>query len=797
MGESFVHLHVHTEIAAGDANARVRHLCRSAQLYDMPALAITDHGRLHGVPDFVAGAQKFGLKPIIGLEPYLAMDPQRLGRDGRHPGREEGRFGHLTLWAGDDTGLRNLHRLASRPHRTDGNLPITGWDVLADCAAGLIGSTGCADGEVHTHLRQGRYDAARDTAATLRDILGPGNLYVEIVHPQLLSAEVRDGLVRISRDLDLPLVATNDVHHVRTTDAADNDALLRMPGRARSHAPGQLSPGESHRALLSPARMRALFAELPQACDATLEIAERCTLTDPLPAVLPPPAPVPVGYTEHGRLARLVEQGLTGRYPRGVPPRARERAAAELRVIEQMGHTSHFLLVADQVATARDLGIVVGPGRGSNASSICCYALGITDLDPLEHGLIFERLLNTGTERFVGLAVDYDADRVEEVIDHVVARHGPDRVARPSRRAVYHAGAALREACRLIDCPDDLARRVRAAIPFRLPLTDLHNAAHHLYDEGEGLRRLLGLDDRVADILQLAGRLEGLTRGYVANDWVLLLSDGPMDETVPVFRDERGRVLTQYTAEVAERSCRRLEILPHRALATIGEVLHRLSEIGIRVRLDELSRAPTDRATYRLLNRGNTSGLYQFEQSYDAELLREIVPDGFGDLVAFVTLRRQSMLSRGALGAYARRKHGLEPIEYPHPELAELLPPILGETHGMLLYQEQVMRVIHALTGYDLVETDRLWRLLGARRFSKLDEEYMRFQASMIVRAHSLDAAEAAWEWLLATTQHTVTKAHMAPYAMISYWMAWLKAHYPSEFTVAVATTARREAATG
>ncbi|MGJ3509420.1 DNA polymerase III subunit alpha [Enemella sp. A6] len=778
MADQFVHLHVHTEIAAGDANAKVGDLCERARRLGMPALAITDHGYLHGVPEFVRAAEAAGIRPIIGLEPYLAMRPD-----------DTGSFGHLTVWAADDTGLRNLFRLASAPQRPDpeAELPITDVEMLAEHAEGLIGTTGCAEGDVQRLLRRGEYDEALATAAVLRDIFGADNLYVEVVAPQLLSSRVRDGLLRISTDLNLPLVATNDVHYVLESDAANNEVLLRLPGRGHTHAPGELSPGDTNRSLLSPARMRTLFADLPGACEATLEIAERCTARYPRPGVQAPEAVVPDGHSAHGWLTRLVERGLVERYPDGVPEPVRERAGEELRVIGECHRSTHFLLVAEQVARARARGIVVGPGRAANAGSVCCYALHITDLDPLEHGLLFERLLNPETDDFPGLPVDYEADRVDEVIDHTIGHHGADRVARTLRSAVFGPGAAMHEAIRLSGCSEELAGRVRRAIPPRLPLSELQNTTHQLHGTGEQLRRLLQLDERVHPIVQTARALEGLTRRHYPRHRALAISAGPMEDNVATTRDPDGVRVTQFTDPANLTEC--VESLGLAPLSTIADALRRLRSIGVEVDLSELSRTPSDRTTFRMLNRGNTAGVFQFEQRSRTDLLRQIRPDRFADLVAFSALLRGSTPDAGMAGAYARRKHGLEEVGYPHPELAEVLPSVLSETYGLALYEEQVMRAIHVLAGYRPTEADRLRRNLARQHYPMLDEEFMRFQAAMAGRAHSLDAAEAAWNWLWEVTGNTVLKSHMAGYAMITYWMAWLKARYPSEFTVAVAAT--------
>jgi DNA polymerase III subunit alpha len=807
--DSFVHLHVHTEYSMLDGAARLPDLFRRTAEMGMSALAMTDHGNVFGAFDFYSKAKAAGVKPIIGMESYLTPNTSRFDRKrvrwangGEDDVSGGGAFTHMTLLAESTTGMHNLFRLSSRSS-LEGFFykPRADRELLSEYAEGLIGTTGCPSGEIQTWLRIGDYDKARASAAEFRDIFGADNFFLELMdHGLSIEKRVREGLLRLGKDLGLPMIATNDLHYTEASDADAHEALLCVQSGKTMADPNRFKFDARDFYLKSPAEMRALWVDkydLREACDNTLLIAERCQVEFNESANYMPRFPVPDGETEDSWFVKEVEKGLVFRYPDTIPDDVRKQADFEVGVITQMGFPGYFLVVADFINWAKNNGIRVGPGRGSGAASIAAYAMRITDLDPLRHGLIFERFLNPDRVSMPDFDIDFDERRRGEVIRYVSDKYGDDRVAQVVTYGTIKAKQAVKDASRVLGFPFVMGDRITKAMPAPVmgkdvSLKKIFDPADGRYGEGGALRSLYESDTDVRKVVDMAQGLEGLKRQWGVHAAGVIMSREPLQEVIPVMRREQdGAMITQFDYPTCERlGLIKMDFLGLRNLTVLDDALINIeNNRQTKVVLEELELADTK--TFQLLSRGDTLGVFQLDGGPMRALLRSMRPDTFEDISAVGALYRPGPMGADSHNKYAHRKNGREEVSAIHPELAEPLAEILGETYGLIVYQEQVMAIAQKVAGYSLGQADLLRRAMGKKKKAELDKQFEAFSGGMTERGYSMAAVKTLWDILLPFSDYAFNKAHSAAYGLVSFWTAYLKANYPAEYMAAVLTSVK------
>jgi DNA polymerase-3 subunit alpha len=803
VADSFVHLHVHTEYSMLDGAARVKDLFTEAARMGMPALACTDHGTLYGAYDFYTQAKAAGVKPIIGIEAYLAPGDRRdktaVGLGGSGPDAKGDKYTHMTILATDDLGYGNLVKLASRAS-LEGYYykPRMDREILAEHAAGLVATTGCASGEVNRLLQQGRYDAAKQAASDYADIFGRGNFYVELMNHGLdIETRTMGDLLRIASELDLPRVATNDLHYTHKEDAVAHEVLLCVQTGATLADPNRFKFDADDFYLKSPEEMRHLWRDFPDACDNTLAIAERTALHLDHDGYLLPHFAVPEGETEETWFRAEVERGMRHRFGDNASAEVRRQTEYEVGVILQMGFPSYFLIVADLVRYARDNGIRVGPGRGSAAGCIVAYNLGITDLDPLAHGLVFERFLNPERVSMPDIDLDFDERRRGDMIRYATEKYGEERVAQIITYSTIKAKAAIRDSSRVLGLPYAVGDKISKLMPppimgRDMALRDVFDAKSDRYKEAAELRSVYQSDPEVKKVLDTARGLEGLKRQAGVHAAGVVISRDPLTDVIPVWRREAdGAVITQFDMGAVEKlGLLKMDFLGLRNLTVLDDCLaHIRDNRGERLVLEDL--ALDDADAYALLARGDSIGVFQLEGGPMRSLLRSMQPTTFEHISAVLALYRPGPMAANAHNDYADRKNGRKQIVAIHPELSECLEEILGESYGLIVYQEQVMAIAQKLAGYTLGQADLLRRAMGKKKKSIIDAEYVPFSEGMRQHGYSEGAIKTLWEILVPFSDYAFNKAHTAGYGLVSYWTAYLKAHYPSEYMAALLTSVK------
>ncbi|MDP3972402.1 MAG: DNA polymerase III subunit alpha, partial [Candidatus Nanopelagicales bacterium] len=799
---------VHTEYSMLDGAARVADLFEHAAAQGMPALAMTDHGNLYGAYEFWRQGRAAGVKPIIGLEGYYAPQGRRerapfdfgggsgdrVNEDGERRSRGRQAYTHITLWAETTKGMHNLFRLSSLAS-IEGyyRKPRFDRELLSEYGKGLIGTTGCPSGEVNRWLQAGNYERALAAAADYRDLLGPGNYFCELMdHGLGIERQHRDDLLRIARDLSLPLVATNDLHYVSPEDADTHDVLLCIGTRTTLDDPKRFKFDARDFYLKTSAEMRSLWRDFPEACDNTLAIAERCDVEFNEGADLLPRFPVPVGETEETWLVRQVEEGLLKRFPSGVPDAHRRQAEYEIGVIIRMGYPGYFLVVADLIRHAKETGIRVGPGRGSAAGSLIAWALGITELDPLRHGLLFERFLNPERVSMPDIDIDFDERRRGDMIRYATEKYGSDRVAQIVTYGSIKAKAAIKDSARALGVPYAVSDQITKAMPPAImgkdvPLAGLFSEEHDRYAEAAEFRALYESDPQVRQVVDTARGLEGLKRQPGVHAAGVILSRDPLLDVIPVWRrDQDGAIITQFDMGACEAlGLLKMDFLGLRNLTVLDDCLAAIKENrGEAIVLEDLSL--DDAKAYELLSRGDTLGVFQLDGAPMRALLRSMAPDNFEDISAVLALYRPGPMGANAHNDYADRKNGRKPVVPIHPELAEPLSDILDDTYGLIVYQEQVMAIAQKVAGYSLGSADLLRRAMGKKKKEILDREFGPFRDGMLANGYSEDAVSRLWEILVPFSDYAFNKAHTAGYGLLSYWTAYLKANYPAEYMAAL-----------
>ncbi|MFB7890828.1 DNA polymerase III subunit alpha [Microbacterium sp. NPDC056044] len=789
-----------------DGAAKIGAMTQAAADYGMPAIAVTDHGNTFAAFEFYRAAQAVGVNPIIGLEAYVTPGTHRSDKSRVQWGSPEqksddvsgsGAYTHTTLWSETTEGMHNLFRLSSLASM-EGYYFKARMDreLLQTYGKGLIATTGCPSGEVQTRLRLGQYDAARAAAADFQDIFGKENYFAEIMdHGLSIERRVMTDLLRLAKDLDIPLVATNDSHYTHQHEADAHAALLCVQSGSTLDDPNRFKFDGDGYYIKTAQEMRQLFRDHPEACDNTLLIAERCKVEFNTSANYMPRFPVPDGETEDSWLIKEVERGLHYRYPGGIPDKVRKQAEYETGIILQMGFPGYFLVVADFINWAKDHGIRVGPGRGSGAGSMVAYAMKITDLDPLEHGLIFERFLNPDRVSMPDFDVDFDDRRRGEVIDYVTAKYGSERVAQIVTYGTIKSKQALKDAGRVLGFPFSMGERLTKAMPppvmgKDMPLDGMFDPQHPRYKEAVEFRTLIETDPEAKTVFDRALGLEGLKRQWGVHAAGVIMSSEPLLDIIPIMRREQdGQIVTQFDYPSCETlGLIKMDFLGLRNLTIISDALDNIRlNRGEELDLEHL--ALDDRPAYDLLTRGDTLGVFQLDGGPMRSLLRLMKPDNFEDVSAVIALYRPGPMGANSHTNYALRKNGLQPVTPIHPELEEPLKDILDISYGLIIYQEQVMAIAQKVAGFSLGQADILRRAMGKKKKSELDKQYEGFAGGMKERGFGDAAIQALWDILLPFSDYAFNKAHSAAYGLVSYWTAYLKAHYPAEYMAALLTS--------
>ena len=804
MTDSFAHLHVHTEYSMLDGAARIGELMDEVARQNMPAVAMTDHGNMFGAYEFWKAATSRGINPIIGTEAYLTPGTHRsdktrvsFGDGGGNDVSGAGAYTHLTLLAENTAGMHNLFRLSSLASLEGYYFkPRMDRELLETYHEGIIATTGCPSGEVQTRLRLGQYDEAKRVAGEMRELFGKDNYFVEVMdHGLGIEKQVMSDLIRLAGELGIPLLATNDSHYTHAADSTAHEALLCVQSGSTLDDPKRFKFDSEQFYIKSAAEMRELFADIPEACDNTLLIAERVSVEFDESANYMPEWPVDAGDTDVAAFRRAVADGLSERYPDGVPDEAQQRADYEMDVIAQMGFASYFLVVADFITWAKDHGIRVGPGRGSGAGSMAAYAMRITELDPLEHGLIFERFLNPDRVSMPDFDVDFDERRRGEVIRYVTEKYGDDRVAQIVTFGTIKAKQALKDASRVLGYPFGMGEKLTKAMPPSvmgkdIPLSGITDSEHERYKEAGDFRELLEQDPDARKVFDVAKGLENLKRQWGVHAAGVIMSRAPLMDVIPIMRREQdGQIVTQFDFPTSEAlGLVKMDFLALRNLTIIDDALDNIEKSqGHRPQLEELTL--DDESTYELLSRGDTLGVFQLDGGPMRSLLRLLRPERFEDISAVLALYRPGPMGADSHTNYALRKNGVQEITPLHPELAEALEPILGETYGLIVYQEQVMEIAQKLAGYTLAQADLLRRAMGKKKKEELDIQFEAFSKGMADNGYSSDAVKTLWDILVPFSDYAFNKAHSAAYGVISYWTGYLKAHYPAEYMAALLTS--------
>ena len=814
-GSDFVHLHVHTEYSMLDGAARIPELLDEAVRLGQRAMAITDHGYLFGAYEFWKAARDRGVAPIVGVEAYVTPGTSRFDQTKVRwggPGQEaddvsaRGSYTHLTLLARTTEGMHNLFRLGSLASVEGqmGKWPRMDRELLSRYSEGLIAFSGCPSSEVQTRLRLGQHDEALRAAGELQDIFGRDSFYIELMdHGLELERRVTKDLLRISDELGSPLVATNDSHYTREQDAHAHEVLLAVQSGSTLDEPTGEEGGSrfafsgSGYYLQSAAEMRRTWAELPQACDVTTRIAEQCDVTFKTGANYMPRFGVPAGEDESSWFVKEVERGLRRRYPAGVPDAVRELARYETGVISQLGFPGYFLVVADFINWAKQQGIRVGPGRGSAAGSMAAYAMGITELDPIRHGLIFERFLNPERVSWPDVDVDFDERRRGEVIRYVTDKYGDDRVAQIVTYGTIKAKQALKDSSRVLGMPFAMGEKLTKAMPPAVmgkdvTLAGMFDQQDPRYAEAEEFRQVVAADPEAQRVLATARGLENLKRQWGVHAAGVIMSSEPLIDIIPIMkRPQDGAIITQLDYPTCEGlGLIKMDFLGLRNLTILDDALANIVANGkAPVVLEDLEL--DDRPTYELLARGDTLGVFQLDGGPMRSLLRQMRPDNFEDISAVLALYRPGPMGVGSHLNYALRKNGLQRIEPIHPELEEPLREVLEPTYGLIVYQEQVQKAAQILAGYTLGQADLLRRAMSKKKKEILEKEFVPFESGMLERGYSRAAIRAVWEVLVPFSGYAFNKAHTAGYGLVSYWTAYLKANHPTEYMAALLTSVR------
>lgn len=798
---SFAHLHLHTEYSMLDGAARVRDVVKAVADDGQPAVAITDHGVMYGVVDFYAAARDAGVKPIIGMEAYVALE----SRFDRERGNDRERYHHMTLLAETDEGFKNLMKLSSQAF-LDGYWykPRLDRELLSRHSRGLIGTTGCLSGKVNKLILEGRGEEAAETASDYRDIFGAGNFFVEWMdHGLAPQHKANAGLLEISSRLDLPLLGTNDSHYAHKADALNHDALLCIQTGATIDQKDRLKFDygdgtdrvNDNFYVKTASEMRELFKDHPDACDNTLLVAERCNVEIDFSQTVLPHFAVPEGHDEASYLREITFEGARRRWGSTLPAGATERLEYELRVISEMGFPGYFLVVWDLVAYAKNNGIRVGPGRGSAGGCAVAYCLGIVDVDPLEHGLIFERFLNPGRKEMPDIDMDFDERYRGEMIKYAAEKYGADHVAQIITFSTIKARAAVRDAARVLGFPYGLGDKIAKMMPplvmgrstplkACLEKTPGHEESFKIASD---LRTSYEAEPDVKRIVDTALGLEELRRQDSIHAAAVVITREPLTEYLPIQRKgDDAEIVTQFELSAVEKlGLLKMDFLGLRNLSVIESTLDMLRSRGVEVEIDDLDL--NDEATFEMLRKGDSIGVFQLEGGQMRSLLRGLKPTSLNDIAAVIALYRPGPMAN--IPHYVDRKHGREAVTYLHPDLE----PILKDTYGVLVYQESVIEIASRIAGFDMPAADAFRKAVGKKITALVQEQKVKFLEGCAANGYDRGFSEALFALIEPFADYGFNKAHAFGYALISYQTAFLKANYPAEYLAALLTSVKED----
>ncbi len=775
----FVHLHLHTQYSLLDGACRIPEILNLAKLYNMDSLAITDHGNMFGAIDFYFEALKAGIKPIIGCEVYVAPG----SRFEKKSGGIEDAAHHLILLCRDETGYQNLMKLVSLGYLEGFYYrPRIDKEALAQYSGGLIGLSACLKGEIPSLLKQNRFNDSLKTADTYSHILGKDNFYLEIQENAIPEQKiVNEGLIKISHELNLGLVATNDVHYPSRAHAASHEALLCIQTQTTLDDPKRMRFQTDEFYFKSPQEMKTLFKETPEAINNTLEIASRCNLELNFSKIHLPKYDAPVGTSKEELLNNLCLQGLKQRYPE-ITPAITTRLEHELKIIKDMGFASYFLIVWDFIHYAKNKGIPVGPGRGSAAGSIVSYLLGITDIDPLKYGLLFERFLNPERLGLPDIDIDFCYEGRQEVINYVTKKYGQENVAQIITFGTMQAKAVIRDVGRVMGINYADVDKIAKMIPFDPNIT-LKDA---IESESE-LKTLYQNDPQITKLINTALSLEGLNRHASVHAAGVVIADKPLAEYTPLFKTADDQITTGYSMGILEKiGLLKVDFLGLRTLTVIDQTIKLIKETQNKdVAINTLPL--DDQNTYKLFASSHTIGIFQVESSGMRDLLKKLIPEQFEDLIALIALYRPGPIGSGMLDDFIQRKHNRTPIKYDH----RLLETVLKETYGIMVYQEQIMQLASILAGFSLSDADLLRRAMSKKYPEVMEKQRSKFVSGCAKNEINSSVANKIFDKVEYFSGYGFNKSHSAAYALISYRTAYLKANYSVEFMTALLTSER------
>ena len=773
----FVHLHVHTQYSLLDGACLIKNLTELAKRMKMPACAMTDHGNMFGAIEFYQSSIASGIKPIIGSEVYIAPK----GRFDKTFSQGEDTANHLILLVKNETGYKNLMKLVSIGYLEGFYYkPRIDREVLAQHSEGLIALSSCLKGEIPRLVMNRKEEKLRELVAEYRNIMGNENFYFELQdHSIPEQQEVNKELIRLGKELNVPLVATNDVHYLTKDSAKAHEALLCIQTQTTLDDPNRMKLQTDQFYFKSTDEMKALFKDVPEAISNTIKIAERCNLELDFKKTFLPHYVVPQGVAREKYLKDLCEQNLGHRY-KELTVQIKQRLENEIKVISKAGYVSYFLIVWDFVNYAKSKGIAVGPGRGSAAGSIVSYLLGITDIDPLRYNLLFERFLNSERVSMPDIDIDFCYEKRGEVIDYVIQKYGKDNVAQIITFGTMAARAVIRDVGRAMNLPYADVDKIAKLVPMDPDMT-LELA---LEQEPE-LARLYKEDSKIKELITVSKKLEGLTRHASTHAAGVVISEDLLTNHAPLFKTSDGQISTGYAMGSLEKiGLLKMDFLGLRTLTVIQEALKIINRInGISLKVEDIPM--DDPKTYKLFNNAESTGVFQLESSGMRDLLRKLKAEKFEDIIALLALYRPGPIGSGMLDDYMKRKHGKAEVRYDHP----LLEVGLKETYGIIVYQEQVMTIVSSLAGFSLSQADILRRAIGKKTPEIMEQQRKAFIDGAVKNKVDKRIAEKIFSLIEHFAGYGFNKSHSAAYAMISYRTAYLKANYPVEFMTALLTS--------
>ncbi len=766
MSNPFVHLHLHSEFSLLDGAIKINELPKVIKAKGMDAVAITDHGAMYGVVDFYKACKKEGVKPIIGCEVYLSKD--------RHRREVDDERYHLILLAENNEGYHNLIKIVSKGY-TEGFYykPRIDKEVLMEFKEGIIATSACMAGEIPTLIRRDNYQGAVVAAKEYLDIFGKSNFFIEIQDHHLDEEKfLNSQLIKLSRELEIPLVAANDSHYVNKDDAFSHDVLMCIQMGKTIKDENRLEFPNSEFYIKSSQEMYDIFKDIPSAIENTIKIKDRCNVEFNFDENHLPSFIVPEGETLDSYLKQLCYEGARKKYGT-IEGQVEDRLEYELEVISKMGYPGYFLIVWDMIKYAKENGIYVGPGRGSAAGSIVAYSLDITTIDPIKYDLLFERFLNPERISLPDIDTDFCYVRRGEVISYLVEKYGHDKVAQIVTFGTMAARAAIRDVGRALDIPLTEVDKVAKMIPNELKIT-LESAIEKSAD----LKEAYTSKNDIKKLIDIAMKLEGMPRHSSTHAAAVVISPGAIDNFLPIKIESEGNLTTQYTmTTVEELGLLKMDLLGLRTLTVIGDAVKKIKEnreIDVDIEIIPLD----DQKTYELLSSGKTSGLFQLESKGMQNIIRNLKPDNIDDIIALVALYRPGPIGSGMIDDFVNRKHGKIEVTYLHP----LLEPILKDTYGVILYQEQVMRIAKELAGFTLGEADNLRKAMGKKIVAILEKNRQQFLDGCKVNKINEKLAEEIFTLIEYFAGYGFNKSHSAAYGILAYQTAYLKANYREEF---------------